>query len=137
MEEVPPTEELEEWSDDRFDDEELPDEEKDKFIRGVISMTVWSHVVDEPPIDVMRKASKDPDASREYDKLQEGEDHEFGVAMADLYGIPYRYAGDSVKLEYPWGKRFKDAWVKVGVEPSLAERIVNTAFLGVLSRDDE
>lgn len=111
------------------------DAEADQFIRGVMACQVWARVVDEDAEELAELARSDDELAPEYEKMLEGEEHEFGVKMADHFGLPYTYAGDKVKLGRPYGERYRRAWVDLGVEPSMAEKIANSIFFGVLSRD--
>lgn len=112
------------------------DEEKEKFIRGVMMSQVWAMVVeDAEPEDIAALHEEDERVAEEYEKLLDGEEHEFGVAVADHYGVPYTPTKNGIKLQQPWGKRYEKAWVKLGVEPSIAERVANAVFFGVMSRE--
>lgn len=120
---------------DTYQPEFDSDEEKDEFIRGVMACQVWAKVVKEPPEEIAQLARENEEIGEEYDKLLEGEDHEFGLKMADHFGLPYHHAGDSVKLGRPYGERYRKAWVELGVEPSMAEKIANKVFLGVITNE--
>lgn len=109
------------------------DEEQDMFVRGVLLCQVWASVVKEDPDEIAELAQTNDTIAEEYDKMLAGDDHEFGIAIADHYGLPYSHTKNGVRLHSPYGKRYRQAWVDLGVEPSMAEKIANAITLGVLS----
>lgn len=110
-------------------------EEKDEFVRGVMLVQVWAKVVKEDPGDLANLAKENREICEEWDKAMKGGKHEFGVKIADHFGLPYHHAGDTIKLGRPYGERYRRAWVDLGVEPSMAEKIASSVMFGVLSRD--
>ena len=108
---------------DQFNADFETQEEKDRFIRGVMTFQVWGITLRKDPAEVGRIVnSDDGELIEEYKKLEAGEDHEFGRAMADHFGLPYQYAGDTIKLGRPYGPRYQKAWKELGVAPSDSER---------------
>lgn len=123
------------------EDEELwtpdleTDEEKDQFIRGVMMAQVWAKVVKEPPEEIAALHKEDDEIAEEWRKLTDGEPNNFERMVADYYGVPYRFTSDDkIRLQHPYARRYEKAWVELGVEPSIREKIANAVFLGVLSR---
>lgn len=110
--------------------------EKDEQIaRGVLVCEVWSDVLQKDSEDVMEAVRENENLAEEFDSLLLGESHEFGRVIADHFGLPYHPAGNSIKLGQPYGSRYQQAWIDVGVEPSTAEKIANAVVFGVLGRE--
>lgn len=108
------------------------DDERDEFICGVMAAQVWAYVVEEDTEDLLEEVRENEKLGEEYDKVLNGEEHEFGVAVADHYGLPIRYAGERVILPRKYKHRFNKINRKLGIEPSLKEKLANAIFFGVM-----
>lgn len=125
----------EKQSDDEFDPDELKEmsqENKDRFIRGVMISQVFAKVTKEDPADVAEVSRTEPGIAGEYAKLMDGKENDYEQAILDHYGIPYSFAKDSIKLRQPYAQRYRKAWVELGVEASAAQKVLNIVTLGTL-----
>ncbi len=108
-------------------------EEKDQFIRGVMIAQAWGSTIDVDPEDVVRKAQEHDDLSEEWDKLLEGNEHEFSRVMCDIYDVPYEIVDGTLKMRRPYGPRFQNAWEEL-MQPSPEEKAVGATIMGFASQ---
>jgi len=108
------------------------DDEKDEFVRGVMLAQIWGHVLDRDTGEFMDEVQEDEQLAEEFDKAMLGEEHDFGRAVVDHYGIPVSEYGDRVTLSRKYQNRYDEALENLGIEPSTAEKLLNYVTLGVL-----
>lgn len=118
-----------------FDPNEVSDEYKDRFIRGVMAAQIWAYVVGEEPEDFVGNMDDDGPISEEWDKAMNGEEHELGMAVANEYALPVNYYGGRAVLPKKYQRRYRRAFKKLGIEPSMKEKIVNGVFFAIMGQE--
>ncbi len=98
---------------------------------------VWAYVVDENTEDLLETVEANEELEAEYENLLAGEEHEFGRAVADHYGIPYQFAGDRITLNKKHARRYRRIQEKLGIEPSMKEKLANALLLKGLTGGED
>ena len=126
---------------DRFDTppEEWSQHEKDQFIRGVMIAQAWGMTLDIEAEEVVQKTREHDELSEEWDKLIDGDEHEFNRVMCDIYDVPYSIVDGTLKMRRPYGPRFRDAWKDL-MQPAPEEKAAGATVMSFISqaqqRDD-
>lgn len=118
-----------------FDPDDVSDEHRDTFIRGVLACEIWAYVLDKEPVDFVDELQDGDRLEAEWTKAMHGEENELGEAVADEYDIPYQYYGDRLVLDKEYQRRYRTAFSELDIEPSWQEKLVNTTFFSVMGRE--